>query len=201
MSTRQTRSGPSPAGGGGTAFVFVGTIALVTGLLIHSQINSSDNAPNKHVKAQSKTTHSTIGKAILKAALKHDYEPYVYGGGHPLKSYRKGSGVDCSSLVNVAVYEATGVKEDNLARDFRKSRHWYPIKAREARAGDIMYLLREKHPGHDDDHVVFVVSNRGKGKLTIFEAYSSRRAVQPYQIRISYRHKYSDFDGALRFKR
>lgn len=148
--------------------------------------------------AEGKSESSNVAAQLLASARTHDKESYVYGGGHPLSSYKKGDGLDCSSLISVAVRDVTGIKKDLTARMFRNDSNWKAISFSEAREGDIVYLLKENHPGRSDDHVAFVVSNGGKNNLTIFEAATSRIA-QPDQIREDSGRSYSEWDGALRF--
>ncbi len=140
------------------------------------------------------------GPALLKAARTHDDESYVWGGGHPPTDYKKGTGLDCSGLVDVAVMDVTGIKKNLPARSFRNDSNWSKIEFKDAREGDIVYLLKENHAGHSDDHVGFVVSNDGDGKLTIFEAWTWQ-TKQPDQIRESSNRKYGEWDEALRFHR
>jgi cell wall-associated NlpC family hydrolase len=134
----------------------------------------------------------------VKSAKTHDNESYVYGGGHPPTSYNKGEGLDCSGLVDVAVMDVMGIKKNLVARAFKDDSNWSKISFGEAHEGDIVYLLKENHPGHSDDHVAFVVSNGGDGKLTVFEAATSH-AVQRDQIKESSGRSYNEWDGALRF--
>jgi cell wall-associated NlpC family hydrolase len=142
---------------------------------------------------------SGVALKLLANAQTYDPLSYVYGGGHPPSDWRPGRGVDCSGLVDVAVLKVTGINENNTARDFRHSSHWRGIGMTDAKAGDIVYLLKENHPGHSDDHVAFVVSNDPKGHtITVFEA-ATWQTAQKRQIRqATYRYGY--FDAALRFK-
>ena len=140
------------------------------------------------------------GPAILAAALKYDNEPYVWAGGHPPTAFKPGRGLDCSGMVNVAVMNATGINENQVAESFRRSKHWTAIGKKDAGPGDIMFRLKSKHAGDRTDHVVIVESNPGDGKLVVFEARTSHDK-RSEQIRKSYNQKYSRFDGALRFHR
>jgi len=141
-------------------------------------------------------TSSAVSRKILAEAVKYDNKPYIWAAGHPPTEAIARRGVDCSGLINVAVMKATGIKEDNLAESFRRSKHWKKIAMKSAGAGDIMYDLRD--PGDSADHVALVVDNKGSGKLTIFEA-RTRHGPLSEQIRYSYNQKYKRFDGALRF--
>jgi cell wall-associated NlpC family hydrolase len=143
---------------------------------------------------------SNDGPALVKSARTHDDESYVYGGGHPPTGYKKGQGLDCSGLVDVAVMDVTGIKKNIVARGFQNDGNWSKIDFKDAREGDIVFLLKANHPGHSDDHVAFVVSNGGDGKMTVFEAATSR-VRQPDQIRESSNRRYNEWDGALRFHR
>lgn len=137
--------------------------------------------------------------AILKQARKYDGLSYVWGGGHPPNTWHESNGLDCSGLIDVAVLKVTGINENNAARSFRDSGHWTSIKMSEARLGDIVYLLKERHSGHSADHVAIVVNNKG-GHLTLFEAYTNG-IRQDLQIREWSGYTYGNFDGALRFHR
>lgn len=149
---------------------------------------------------------SNDSQKILAEAVKFDstkYEPaaYVWAGGHPPKAWKKGRGVDCSGLINVAVLRATGVNENQVAESFRRSKHWKPIHMKEARAGDIMFDLKDSGWSRGKtDHVAFVVENKGSGKLKIFHARTSSGPAKD-QIRYDKGQEYRRFDGALRFTR
>ncbi len=184
-------------GGGGIAFAVVIILAVVFGgKIIGLDFGGGGGGSSTAADAAS----SSDAAALLKSGRTHDSESYVYGGGHPPGAYSKGDGLDCSGLIDVAVMDVTGIKKDVVARDFRNDGNWTKISFSEARAGDIVYLLKENHPGHSDDHVAFVVKNGGSGKLTVFEAATSHTA-QSNQIRESSGRNYNEWDGALRFHR
>lgn len=138
------------------------------------------------------------GAKILAEARKYDSERYVMGGGHPPGSYRPGKGLDCSGLINVAVMNVTGIKEDRLAQNFRSSKHWKRINIADAKEGDIVYRL--KRPGEAFDHVAIVVRNKGNGRIDVFEA-RTKDDVRSEQIRLSPNQPYGRWTGALRFHR
>ncbi|HET6747013.1 MAG TPA: NlpC/P60 family protein [Candidatus Saccharimonadales bacterium] len=191
---------PKDTGSGGAGVV---VCLVVLGIAIgqsHEWWGVSDwvssVSPNEWHFAASETEVSADGSAILAAAQKYDGERYVWGGGHPPASFKPGSGLDCSGLVDRAVFEATQVNENNTAASFRNSKHWTQIPFTEAKAGDIMYRLKKRK--NDVDHVVIVVSNGGDGKLTIFEAATSKGPVK-LQVRQRDNVNYGEFDAALRF--
>jgi cell wall-associated NlpC family hydrolase len=159
----------------------------------------SGHTPDQwHFAASADEKAGADGGAILAAAQKYDNERYVWGGGHPPTSFKPGSGVDCSGLVDLAVYEATRVNENNTAKSFRNSSHWKEVPFAEATAGDIMYRLKKR--SDEVDHVVIVVSNDGDGKLSIFEAATNKGPVK-LQVRQRDGVHYSEFDATLRFKK
>lgn len=193
---------PGSGGGGGIGPQIAGAAIVIGGLLFGLNKCGVDITPD--VSAQAAPAGGTaVGQKILRAAQHYNDRGYTYGGGHPnpgnwSKHYKNGSsrGLDCSGLVNVAVYDATGVNDEEVAQGYRSNEHWKKIPMRDARAGDILW--RNKRSGDSDYHVVIVVSNGGSGKLTVFEAYSSRVAYSD-QIRKSTGQSYSRFDGASRF--
>lgn len=183
--------------------VALGSIVLVVVFVLGSLGVINMPVISAQAKADKVPSVNSQALQILAEAEKHDNEAYVYGGGHPPKGYHNGDGLDCSGLIDVAVLRVAGVNENNTARDFRNSKHWKSLKSlRDAQKGDVMYLLKEKHPGHSDDHIAIVVSNGGDGKLTVFEAYGTGGGSIPFrdQIRTSVNQPYSRFDGALRWK-
>ena len=146
-----------------------------------------------------------VNRAILTNARKYIDLPYVYGGGHPpdkwLKAYesgKKGLGLDCSGLIDVAVAQATNGKvvQNEVAQGFQHNSHWKEVSFKDAKPGDIVF--REKRPGEPDHHAGIVVKNDGKGKFWILEAASSHL---PYDQQIRQKtFPYGHFDKALRFK-
>lgn len=139
-----------------------------------------------------------IRRKLLDEARKFDNKAYIWGGGHPPTSSKINQGVDCSGLVNVAVLRATEgrVNENRLAQTFRYSPNWKHIKMSEAGPGDILYRLIATHGG-TTDHVVFVVENKGKNNVKIFEA--ATYAV-PYNEQIRYAtNSYADYTAAMRY--
>jgi len=176
-------------------------VAVKTGIL---HVDASGSAATATPSAA--PSSDADDAALLAKALTYDSESYVYGdagnggGGHPPAAYKPGMGLDCSGLVDVTVLQVTGINENNAARDFRNDKHWAAVDMTAARAGDIVYLLRENHAGHTDDHVGFVVSNdAAKRTLVVFEA-ATWETDQPDQIRQK-PYPYAYFDGALRFHR
>jgi len=153
--------------------------------------------PNEwHFAAEAEASTGAYGEAILAEARKYDNERYVWSGGHPPSSFRLGSGVDCSGLINVAVFEATQINENNVAASFRNSPHWTSISFQDAVAGDIVYRLARTKG--EINHVAIVVSNGGDGNLSIFEAATSK-APAALQVRQRDGIGYGEFTGALRF--
>ena len=136
---------------------------------------------------------------ILAEALKLDDESYVYGGGHSPRTFSNGDGVDCSGAIDVAVYRATGIDNGMGVRDFLHDSHWSSISFSQLQPGDVVYILKAKHPEMIDDHMAIVVTNKGGTKLRIFEAATSH-GPQANQVR--QRDSTDDeWDGALRFRR
>jgi cell wall-associated NlpC family hydrolase len=186
----------------GIYLVFVAVFALSLGYMFKAGLIHY-NPPKTSTSSSSNNKgggdNGSVSLQLLANAKTYDHLSYVYGGGHPPSDWRSGRGVDCSGLVDVAVLKVTGINENNTARDFRHSNHWRGIDMTDAKAGDIVYLLKENHPGHSDDHVAFVVSNDPKGHtITVFEA-ATWQTAQPRQIRQASYH-YGYFDYALRFK-
>lgn len=188
----------------GPIMLFVGVIAAAlmisgnVGLVNFDKLSSGGGGTSRSVpKAGAGGTKD--GQALLAEALKFEDKAYVWGGGHPPTESVVARGVDCSGLVSVSVLRAFGINDDRLAEGFRRSPHWKKIDMKDARAGDIMYRLIATHGG-ETDHVVFVVDNKGKNALRVFEAYGSRGVPHNDQIKHSNR-SYGDFTGALRFTR
>ena len=187
----------------GVYLLFIGVFATVLfggfrSGLIHYNPAKASSSSTSHDKGGGDGGSDAL--KLLAQAKDYDSLSYVYGGGHPPSDWRSGRGLDCSGLVDVAVLKVTGINENNTARDFRHSGHWRGIDMTDAKAGDIVYLLKENHPGHSDDHVAFVVSNNPKGHtITVFEA-ATWQTAQPRQIRQA-TYKYGYFDNALRFHR
>lgn len=186
---------PQQTGGMGAAIGFIAVIVIALVIVAKAGLIPAGAESTANTKPA-----SSVSAAILAEAKKYDDDPYVWGGGHPPSAYKKGDGLDCSGLIDVAVLKVTGINENYTARDFRTSKYWKKVKLRKAKAGDLVYLLMERHPGHTSDHVAIVVSNHGSGKLTVFEAASARIRPRSLQIRQSSGHHYSDYDGALRFR-
>lgn len=181
-------------GGGAAAFLLIGAIfALFYFHVIHFDVGNMI----KGTAAAVNTPPGQYGQALVKVAESHQGEAYVWGGGHPPDAYQKGNGVDCSGLVDVAVYDVThGRVDDNqVAGSFDSDPHWKVIPFSEAKAGDIVYR-QSGDPFHD--HVAFVVSNGGDGNLTIFQAWTSHAPLSQ-QVNYAYKVSYSSFTGAARF--
>lgn len=172
-------------------------------------------APANPGQAAEQCKNPTGNVKILCEGLKYDPYGYSWGGGHyggardagarfvrEFKSgkYPPGSSVlDCSSLVGVAVFEAFGVDDVQVVRDYRHSKNWKEIAIKDAKPGDILYFIGNgPAPGNPPDHVVIVYENSGDGKLAVFEAYSSDVRYAD-QIRISRNQRYSRFSGAMTY--
>ena len=152
---------------------------------------------------------------MLAEARKFDDLRYEWGGGHNPKqwvaNYKKGKvgGLDCSGLVDVAVYIVTNGKINSwqVAEGFQKDKNWKTYwtddgkkdfgSPNQMQPGDIVW----RNPGHRGSiaHVGIVMENYpGSDKVKIFEAKSSR-LPRDQQIRVS-TYPYSDFRGASRLK-
>lgn len=164
------------------------------GIDVLGAVSGNDPESSRNAKAGS----SSVSKQLLAAARKYDDLRYIWGSGHPPDEPSSRRGMDCSGLINVAVMDVTGIKENHVAESFRRSKHWKKIKMKDAGPGDIMYRLISTHGGNTD-HVVFVVENRGKDDLVTFEAYGSNNVPRKDQIGVKTHRDYSDFTGALRF--
>lgn len=195
---RRRTSGGMSGQSKGAVFAVISIIAVIAYFLGPHMPSLSAGSPAPAKEASSPASND--GPALVAAAKTHDDESYVYGGGHPPTNYNKGDGLDCSGLVDVAVMDVTGIKKNLTARAFQDDGNWSKISFEEAREGDIVFLLKENHAGHSDDHVAFVVSNGGDAKMTVFEA-ATWQTSQPNQIRESSNRKYGEWDGALRFHR
>jgi cell wall-associated NlpC family hydrolase len=183
---------------GGSSVVFA--IVLLAALVVGGKFVLGGGSGDGAVPTADAAPTGNDAAAILAEARKHDNESYNYGGGHPPAAYTDGAGLDCSGLIDVAVLRVTGINENNIAQAFKNSKHWQAINIGEAREGDIVYLLKEDHPGRSEDHVAIVVSNGGDGNLTVFEAATSQ-GPQPQEIRESSNRSYGEWDGTLRFHR
>jgi len=154
-------------------------------------------------KADAAPATGSTQQKLLAAASKYDDLGYSWGGGHNperwVASYKAGHrpGLDCSGLVDVAVYVVTGgkINSSQVAEGFQHDKHWKNLSISSAAAGDIVW----RNPGHRGPiaHVGIVIDNDASGKkVKIIEAKTSHAPYKD-QIRVA-TYPYSDFQGASR---
>ncbi len=178
------------------------TASMVVFLLVLAFI-AAGVAKSFHVGGVGSTTsqvpYSTVSGRLLADAKQYDSVSYVWGGGHDPKNYHKGDGVDCSGLIDMAVYDVTKTAKSDVVSDFPHDSHWKKINPKDVQPGDVLYLIRSPI---DDSHIVFVDSYTN-GKLVVFEAYGTQdksgSIPADNQVRQSDGWKLSQFTGALRF--
>lgn len=109
------------------------------------------------------TVASTSG--IVNAALEWLGTPYSWGGGNidgPTEGFAQGAGIvgfDCSSLVQNAVYGATGILLPRTAAE--QARVVEEVDLRDAKAGDLLFFLSPGAPPGAYHHVAIYDGHGG----------------------------------------
>jgi N-acetylmuramoyl-L-alanine amidase len=132
-----------------------------------SGCNASITCPaNGSAAAQS----TPVGK-LLCAAEQWAGKAYVFGGGHEsaalfMQHFAAGQydGLDCSSLVGVAVYTAFGVDDVRVSGGYASSPNWKVVPIEQAQPGDVLA---------NAGHIEFIVQNKGGGNFYDFGAHQS----------------------------
>jgi hypothetical protein len=113
---------------------------------------------------------------------------YKFGGGHGVKpgpfmrkvrrgGFKRGTDlVDCSGLIRLAQYEATGVKTDGDAASYLHKKHWHKVHGRLKR-NDIVVKVAG---GGVHDHIAIVVKELGHGRIKTFDAAASGIGYHTY---------------------
>lgn len=122
---------------------------------------------------------------ILSCAKKYDPVSYVWGAGHAgAKKWKDGCttigpscGLDCSGLVNIAVYDAFGVDLMEDTSTERTSSHWTKIDISQVQPGDIV----QPNTGHVE--IIDHIESDEKGRVTLFTfGAHNDNVAQPDQV-------------------
>jgi hypothetical protein len=161
---------------------------------------------NAALPEQCKTMAATDLGQIACQAYKYDNYGYLWGGGHggtaagfvakfKAGDYQAGkdSILDCSGLVRMSIFEATGVDVGGMGTSSYPSYSKFkPISNTEAKAGDILWFAH--------GHTEIVVSNDTAGKkFATFGAHTAKTAF-PRQVGPS-SFSYGEVSQVFRFQR
>lgn len=184
----------------------------------YATANATDTCyGNDATTTASPSTDSTCGDgsnaSIYTCATQYDNYRYLWGGGHSgtaedfMTKFKSGGFkeweqiLDCSGLVRMATFEATGVDTNLTAPSgFRNNPHWEKIPAESAQQGDIVTLGSNDGEGH----VVIVRSNdTGKRMWDIFHASTADGAKEDNigHGSLSYDGDGRPIDGVYRLKK
>ena len=177
--------------------------ALLKGL--YAQVQSHRRHEHKG-KAHYRPHHKAGNAAIYYAALKYksvSYSETMIAGHEGVNQWHKhftkigpGALLDCSGLVNLAVSDATGGRDqpnENTRTERQDHKRWKQIRYSYASRGD---LLQPAIGGHTGNHVEIINYTKGN-QIYTFGAHTSH-APQPKQVGPTH-YKYNFKDVFLRY--
>ncbi|MDL2341590.1 MAG: phage tail tip lysozyme [Patescibacteria group bacterium] len=165
-------SGPARADNAANVFTKYGNDTTGTTTALSSAGAASSSCSGAVGSVDLNCPTATGGAKILCAAERFDPLAYVFGGGHGasaatfMQHFNSGryDGLDCSSLVGIAVYNAFGVDDIRVSSGYASDKNWQAIPVDQATTGDLLWSY---------GHVEFVVENKGGGNFRDFGAHTA----------------------------
>jgi cell wall-associated NlpC family hydrolase len=172
--------------------------ALLKGLYAQVQSHRRHEGRNK---ARSRSHHTAGNAAIYYAALKYkpaSYSETMIAGHEGVSQWHKNfpkigpnAFIDCSGLVNLAVSDATGGRDqpnENTKNERQDHKRWQRIRYSNASRGDLIQPVIGKRAG---THVEIINYTKGD-KIYTFGAHTNYHRPQPKQVgpdMFRYNHK------------